>query len=131
MRLVGALAARWGYRRRCGLARTLEVRPPAALSPQKGATGMTGPSLALIIIPIVATAGLVAWVTMVFSADGHPRQADRNPVGTHASTPGKTGERLPTAPATMNPPIETAASYSPVGSSAPGRDSRIRRSPAR
>jgi len=73
-------------------------------SPQKGATGMTGPGLALIVIPIATTVGLVAWLTMVFSADAHLRQADRNPVGTHASIPGKTAERLPAAAATADRP---------------------------
>ena len=56
---------------------------------------MTGPGLALIIIPITTTTGLVVWLTMVFSADSRPRRADRNPLGTHASTPGQTAERLP------------------------------------
>ena len=65
---------------------------------------MTGPGLALIIIPLASTASLVAWLTMVFSADSHPRQADRNPVGTHASIPGKTAERLPAAAATADRP---------------------------
>jgi hypothetical protein len=56
---------------------------------------MTGSGLALIIIPIATTTGLVAWLIMVFSADGHPRQADRNSAGTHVSTPGQTAERPP------------------------------------
>jgi hypothetical protein len=63
---------------------------------------MTGSGLALIIIPIATTTGLVAWLIMVFSADSHPRQADRNAVGTQASTPGQTAERLPAAAATAN-----------------------------
>ena len=56
---------------------------------------MTGSGLALIIIPVATTTGLVAWLIMVFSADSHPRQADRNAVGTQVSTPGQTAERLP------------------------------------
>ena len=71
-------------------------------SPQKGVTRMTGPGLALIIIPITTTTGLVVWLTMVFSADSRPRRADRNPLGTHASTPGQTAECLPGAAATAN-----------------------------
>jgi hypothetical protein len=75
---------------------------------------MTGASLALIIIPIASTAGLVVWLIMVFSADGHHRQAHRNPVGTYASTRGKTEERLPTA-ATASRSIEAAASGATAG----------------
>jgi hypothetical protein len=58
---------------------------------------MTGPGLALIIIPIAATVGLVAWLIMVFAADRQPRQADRDPAGAH---PGKTAE-CPLAAATL------------------------------
>ena len=76
---------------------------------------MIGPALALIIIPIVATAGLVVWLIMVFSADGHPRQADSNPAGRHASVPGKTAERLPTVTAAASWPIEAAASGATAG----------------
>ena len=75
---------------------------------------MTGASLALIIIPIVSTAGLVVWLIMVFSADRHHRQAHRNPVGTYASTGGKTEERLPPA-ATASRSIEAAASGATAG----------------
>jgi hypothetical protein len=50
---------------------------------------MTGPGLALILIPITATAGLMTWLIMVFAADRRPRQADRNPAGTHAPTPAR------------------------------------------
>jgi len=74
---------------------------------------MTGPGLALIIIPITTTTGLVVWLTMVFSADSRPRRADRNPLGTHASTPGQTAECLPGAAATAR------------GIPAPRRDPRI------
>src|SRR5215469_4888526 len=84
------------------------------VSPRKGATGMTGPGLALIIIPIVATASLVVWLIMVFSADGHPRQADRNPAGRHASVPGETEGRQPTATATAR-----LAALGPAGRSCP------------
>ena len=92
---------------------------------------MTSPSLALIIIPIVATAGLVVWLIMVFSADGHLRQADRNPVGRHASVPGKTAERLPMVTATANRPIEAVASGAPVSSSVSRRDPALRQPLAR
>jgi hypothetical protein len=76
---------------------------------------MTGASLALIIIPIASTVGLVVWLMMVFSADGHPRQGSRNPAVTPASTPGTTAERLPTAAATANPRIEAAACGATAG----------------
>jgi len=76
---------------------------------------MTGASLALIIIPIISTAGLVVWLMMVFSADGHPRRAHRDPAVTHASIPGKTAECLPSAAATANRPIEAAASGATAG----------------
>ncbi len=75
---------------------------------------MTSTGLALIIIPTVTTAGLVAWLTMVFSADGHPGQVNRNSVGTHASIPGTTAKRLPVAAASANRPIEAAASGTPA-----------------
>jgi len=71
---------------------------------------MTGASLALIIIPFASTAGLVAWLIMVFSADGHTGQAHRNPAVTHASTRGTTAEPLPTAAAVASRRIEAAAS---------------------
>lgn len=70
---------------------------------------MTGASLALIFIPIASTAGLVVWLIMVFSADGHARQANRNPADTHPSPPGNIAERLPEAVAAADQPIEVAA----------------------
>jgi hypothetical protein len=76
---------------------------------------MTGPSLALIIIPIASTAGLMVWLIMGFSADGHTRQAHHNPAVMHASTAGKTAERLPSAAATANRPIKAAASGDTAG----------------
>jgi phage terminase large subunit-like protein len=51
----------------------LGEQPPAAI-PAEGATSMTGSSLALITIPIVGPAGLIAWLIMVFRADSHPRR---------------------------------------------------------
>jgi hypothetical protein len=78
---------------------------------------MTGPGLALIIIPVVTTACLVVWLTMVFSADGLPRQADGKLASTQASTRGKTAEPLPIAAATANRPIAAAASVTPPGQS--------------
>lgn len=92
---------------------------------------MTGTGLTLIIIPIVATAGLVVWLIMVFSADGHLRQADRNPTRRHAGVPGETVERLPTATATASRPIQAVASGAPASSSAPRRDPRLRQPRAR
>ena len=77
---------------------------------------MTGPGLALIIIPITTTTGLVVWLTMVFSADSRPRRADRNPLGTHASTPGQTAERLP-ATATPNQAHRGSGERHPAGQS--------------
>jgi len=40
---------------------------------------MTGPSLAPLIIPIVGTFFLTAWLSLVFYADRHPRSAAGNP----------------------------------------------------
>jgi hypothetical protein len=92
---------------------------------------MTGPGLALIIIPIATTAGLVVWLIMVFSADGQPRQADRELGGMHASISGRTAKGLPTAAVTATRPIEAAASGALAGSSAPRHDPRIRQPLAR
>jgi len=78
---------------------------------------MTGPGLALIIIPLASTASLVAWLTMVFSADSHPRQADRNPVRTQASTTGQPAERLPAAAATANQAHRGSGERYPPGES--------------
>jgi len=77
---------------------------------------MTGPGLALIIIPIATTACLVAWLTMVFSADSHPRQAEPKPVGAQVSTPGQTAERLP-ATATPNQAHRGSGERHPAGQS--------------
>jgi hypothetical protein len=76
---------------------------------------MTGASLALIVIPIVSTAGLMVWLMMVFSADGHPKQAHRNAAVTPTSIPGKTAECLPSVAATANRSIEAAASGATAG----------------
>lgn len=76
---------------------------------------MIGPSLALILIPIASTAGLVVWLIMVFSADRHAaRQAHGNLAVTQAGIPGNTAERLPSA-ATAGRPIEAAAGGATAG----------------
>jgi hypothetical protein len=53
--------------------------------PPEGATGMTGSSLAAIVIPLAATTGLAAWLTLVFYAGGHFHPAGDNPA------PGREG----------------------------------------
>ena len=53
--------------------------PPAVLLPD-GATDMTGPSYAPILIPIAGTIFLLAWLALVFYAGrDHPPRAGRNP----------------------------------------------------
>ena len=37
---------------------------------------MTGSGVALILIPVAGTLCLIAWLALVFHAEGHPRQAD-------------------------------------------------------
>jgi hypothetical protein len=40
---------------------------------------MSGSSLAPIVIPIVVSLGLAAWIGMVFHAASHPQWRDRSP----------------------------------------------------
>lgn len=74
---------------------------------------MNGSGLALVIIPVAAPAGLVAWLIMVFSADGHPRQADRDPAITPASARGKPQNACPRWQPPRIRPSEIAASDAP------------------
>jgi hypothetical protein len=38
---------------------------------------MTGPTLAVILIPVVVAAALAAWIVMVYHASRHPHGSDR------------------------------------------------------
>jgi len=49
---------------------------------------MTGSSLAPVIIPIVVTISLAAWLLMVYYADNHPRWKSASPAPGHQS-PGQ------------------------------------------
>jgi len=48
---------------------------------------MTGPSLAPLIIPIVGTFFLTAWLSLVFYAGRRPRRAAGNPAAGRADRP--------------------------------------------
>ena len=57
---------------------------------------MTGPSLAPLIIPIVGTFFLTAWLSLVFYAGRRPRRAAGNPSAGRAGRPSAmTVSRLP------------------------------------
>jgi hypothetical protein len=60
---------------------------------------MDGSSLSLIVIPIVVTISLAAWLVMVYYADSHPRwggrQAARGPSGSRPAA--TTDDRSPDA----------------------------------
>ena len=68
----------------------------------EGATGMTGSSLASILIPLAGTTCLAACMTLVFYAGGHFQQVGRNPA------PGREGPGM-AAPADQPQPAARPA----------------------
>jgi len=59
---------------------------PAAMPPD-GAAGMTGSTLATILIPPAGTIFLAAWLTLVFYADRHQPPAGRPHPGSRPPVP--------------------------------------------
>jgi hypothetical protein len=59
---------------------------------------MTGSSLAPIVIPIVVTAGLAAWIVMIFHAASHPRWRDHTKAVPQSTQP-RPIQRVPARPA--------------------------------
>ena len=56
---------------------------------------MTGSGVALILIPVAGTLCLTGWLTLVFHAEGHPRQVGARPPKPCPAAPA--GRRQPDA----------------------------------
>jgi hypothetical protein len=76
---------------------------------------MDGSALAVIVIPIVTSISLAAWLIMVFYADGHPgwaRPPGRRSSGPAAPADGRTDEAravTPAGPERHHTPANTCA----------------------
>jgi hypothetical protein len=82
--------------RAAGLRARAQLIPTRDVRCQEGSTEMTGSISAVILIPIVVTISLAAWLIVVFYADSHPRWRSTsspvrsNPARPHGPGPGQT-----------------------------------------
>jgi hypothetical protein len=62
---------------------------------------MTGSTMAVVIIPIVAFLALALWLTMVFYADAHPMHGNSSQA---RGNPGAAARREEPGPGSQQPP---------------------------